>query len=157
MVKLSVFRMLHVQEPHTSVPCIQQPHSSPSPCSSSPTFSFSPVINQKLEGNPECDGSEGTQKWGRIAAAHPSPRAWVTAPSTGKRGNLPFEGAMAAHQNACKNMTTGAKQQVSPFLLLGDVCLSVGYIFKKIFIMTQHGKFSLVNLIKLETNEYVML
>lgn len=54
-------------------------------------------------------------------------------------------------------MTTGAKQQVSPSLLLGNDCLSVGYTFKKVFIMRQHGKFSLVNLIKLETNEYVML
>lgn len=39
-------------------------------CPSSPMFFFSPVTAWKLEGNPEFEGSEGTQKWGRIAATH---------------------------------------------------------------------------------------
>lgn len=50
----------------------------------------------------------------------------------------------------------------SPLLLLRNNYLTVGCIFQKNTYIhheadTQHGKFSLVNLIKLETNEYVML
>lgn len=57
-------------------------------------------------------------------------------------------------------LRTRRREQTSRFRLfplLGNDCFSAGYIFQNIFIMRQHGKFSLVNLIKLETNEYVML
>lgn len=40
---------------------------------SSSMFSFSPATAWKLEGNPEFEGSEGTQKWCRIAATQSDP------------------------------------------------------------------------------------
>lgn len=157
MVKLPVFRMSHLQEPSVFLLCIQQSHSSPFPCPSSPTLSFHPIAAQKLKGNSECEGSEGTQKWAEQLQPSQVPQAWVTAPGNGTKRNLPFEGAVAAHRNPCKNMTMPANHQISLSLLLGSGYLLVGYIFQKLFIMRQHGKFSLVNLIKLDTNKYVML
>lgn len=122
-----------------------------------------PSLPRSRREIPSARGAKAPKSGAEQLQPSRAPRAVVAAPSTGWRGDLPGVGTSPARElrrlieTRVKNTTTGANQQVSPFPLLGNDCFSAGHIFQNIFIMRQHGKFSLVNLIKLETNEYVML
>lgn len=108
----------------------------------------------KLEGNPEFEGSGGTQKWGRISATQSDPTSLGLSAQHWHTWESPLcvcsMKPMWEHDNRSK--TAGF-----PFPPAGKWLPLSGIHFPKIFIMRQHGKLSLVNLIKLETNEYMTL